>query len=53
MRKISLEDKDFDSLTVYDTSGPYSDKNTNTIMIKVCQKKLNWTLKREDVTENH
>ena len=25
MRKISLEDKDFDSLTVYDTSGVYSD----------------------------
>ena len=27
MRKISLDDKDIKDLIVYDTSGPYSDKN--------------------------
>ena len=47
-----MEDKDFDSLTVYDTSGPYSDPKYKHDYDKGLPKlKLNWTLKREDVTE--
>ena len=52
MREIKIgEEKDKESLTVYDTSGPYTDPNA-TINVKKGLEKLreSWILERGDVT---
>ena len=52
MRQVNLEDKDFNSITLYDTSGIYSDKNYIHSYDKGLPKiKLDWSKKRNDVIE--
>ena len=52
MRKISLEDKEFKSFTVYDTSGFYSDPNYKHNYDKGLPKiRENWINRRNDTLE--
>lgn len=52
MRKISLEDKEFKSFTVYDTSGFYSDRNYKHNYDKGLPKiRENWINRRNDTLE--
>ncbi len=53
MRKISLEDKDFKSFTVYDTSGVYSDPNYKHNYDKGLPKiRERWINRRNDTIES-
>ena len=52
MRQVNLEDKDFNSIIIYDTSGIYSDTNYIHSYDKGLPKiKLDWSKKRNDVIE--
>ncbi len=52
MREIMLEDKDEASITVYDTSGPYTDDTIELDIMKgLPTRRKDWVLQRGDVEE--
>ena len=52
MREITLEDPDQPSITVYDTSGPYTDDNIELDIMKgLPTRRKAWILERDDVEE--
>jgi len=52
MREIALEDPDQPSMTVYDTSGPYTDESAELdIMLGLPKLRRQWIMERGDVEE--